>query len=68
MVSWELIIDEFRDINGDWVFLGFQDVVSKYICEWRNGLVVLWYEMFGVNEDGINLDYGFKFKEVRLKQ
>ena len=33
------------------------------MCAWRHGPAALWYEMLGVNEDGTNLDYGFKLKE-----
>lgn len=65
MAPWEPTTDELRDINGDWASSGAQDASSKYICEWRNGPAALWYEMLGVNEDGTNLDYGFKIKEVR---
>ena len=67
MAPWEPTTDELRDINGDWASSGAQDAGSKYICEWRNGPAALWYEMLGVNEDGTNLDYGFKLKEVRSK-
>lgn len=67
MAPWEPTTDELRDINGDWASSGSQDAASKYICEWRNGPAALWYEMLGVNEDGTNLDYGFKLKEVRSK-
>ncbi|KAJ7383773.1 Transcription initiation factor TFIID subunit 1 [Desmophyllum pertusum] len=62
MAPWEPTSDELRDMNGDWNSLGLQDV-NKYVCEWRNGPAALWYEMLGVNEDGTNLDYGFKLKE-----
>ena len=67
MAPWEPELDELRDISGDWNSAGPQDNSGKDICEWRNGPAALWYEMLGVNEDGTNLDYGFKLKEVRLK-
>ena len=38
---------------------------EKTYCEWRHGPAALWYEMLGVNEDGSNLEYGFKLKKVR---
>lgn len=38
---------------------------KKKALAWRYGPAALWYEMLGVNEDGSDLDYGFKVKEVR---
>ncbi|CAH3126773.1 unnamed protein product [Porites lobata] len=63
MAPWEPATDELRDINGDWNASGVTDTLSKEICQWRHGPAALWYEMLGVNEDGKNLDYGFKLKE-----
>lgn len=67
MAPWEPTADELRDVNGDMNSSGSQDNNHKQICEWRNGPAALWYEMLGVNEDGTNLDYGFKLKEVRTE-
>jgi len=67
MAPWEPATDELRDINGDWNASGVTDTLSKEICQWRHGPAALWYEMLGVNEDGTDLDYGFKLKEVRMK-
>ena len=67
MAPWEPSIDELRDISGDLTAAGGQDGDHKEICEWRHGPAALWYEMLGVDEDGTNLDYGFKLKEVRPK-
>ena len=67
MAPWEPATDELRDINGDWNGSGVTDVLSKEICQWRHGPAALWYEMLGVNEDGTNLDYGFKLEEVRME-
>ncbi|CAB3979442.1 transcription initiation factor TFIID subunit 1 isoform X2 [Paramuricea clavata] len=39
------------------------DKEEEKMCAWRHGPAALWYEMLGVNEDGTNLDYGFKLKE-----
>lgn len=39
------------------------DKEEEKICAWRHGPAALWYEMLGVNEDGTNLDYGFKLKD-----
>ncbi|XP_031550015.1 transcription initiation factor TFIID subunit 1-like isoform X2 [Actinia tenebrosa] len=36
---------------------------KKKLLAWRYGPAALWYEMLGVNEDGSDLDYGFKVKE-----
>ncbi|XP_068717944.1 transcription initiation factor TFIID subunit 1-like isoform X1 [Montipora capricornis] len=63
MAPWEPSIDELRDISGDLNAAGGQDGDHKEICEWRHGPAALWYEMLGVDEDGTNLDYGFKLKE-----
>ena len=67
MAPWEPATDELRDINGDWNASGVTDNLSKEICQWRHGPAALWYEMLGVYEDGTNLDYGFKLKEVRME-
>ena len=67
MAPWEPTLDELRDSIGDWNSAGSQDATTKSACEWRNGPAALWYEMLGVNEDGTNLDYGFKLKEVKTK-
>lgn len=42
---------------------GIDKEEEKKVCAWRHGPAALWYEMLGVNEDGTNLDYGFKLKE-----
>ena len=42
-----------------------QDQATKNLCEWRYGPAVLWYELLGVHDDGSNLDYGFRLKQVR---
>lgn len=42
---------------------GIDKEEEKKVCAWRYGPAALWYEMLGVNEDGTNLDYGFKLKE-----
>ena len=31
---------------------------------WRFGPAKVWYDQLGVTEDGSNLNYGFKLKEV----
>ena len=31
---------------------------------WRFGPAKIWYDQLGVNEDGSNLNYGLKLKEV----
>ena len=64
MAPWELTMDELRGVSNDLTSAGGQDGGLKHICEWRNGPAALWYEMLGVNEDGTNLDYGFKLKQV----
>ena len=38
---------------------------QKKACEWRHGPAALWYEMLSVDDDGSNLDYGFRLKEVK---
>jgi transcription initiation factor TFIID subunit 1 len=47
---------------------GLNDEDEKKMCAWRRGPAALWYEMLGVNEDGTNLDYGFKLKEQVFQQ
>ena len=42
---------------------GIDKEEEKKVCAWRHGPAALWYEMLGVNEDGTNLDYGFKLRE-----
>jgi transcription initiation factor TFIID subunit 1 len=42
---------------------GLDKEEERKMCAWRHGPAALWYEMLGVNEDGTNLDYGFKLKE-----
>lgn len=64
MAPWEPTMDELRGVSNDLTSSGNQDGSHKCICEWRNGPAALWYEMLGVNEDGTNLDYGFKLKQV----
>ena len=64
MAPWEPTMDELRGVGNDLTSAGGQDGGLKHICEWRNGPAALWYEMLGVNEDGTNLDYGFKLKQV----
>ncbi|XP_015772967.1 PREDICTED: transcription initiation factor TFIID subunit 1-like [Acropora digitifera] len=63
MAPWEPTMDELRGVSNDLTSSGNQDGSHKRICEWRNGPAALWYEMLGVNEDGTNLDYGFKLKQ-----
>ena len=64
MAPWEPTDSEQGELSGDLSISGFQDSSSQNVCEWRSGPAALWYEMLGVNEDGSNLDYGFKLKQV----
>lgn len=45
---------------------GLDKEEERKLCAWRHGPAALWYEMLGVNEDGTDLDYGFKLKEVYI--
>ena len=36
---------------------------EEKVCAWRHGPAAFWYEMLGVDDDGSNLDYGFKLKD-----
>ncbi|XP_046853130.1 transcription initiation factor TFIID subunit 1-like isoform X2 [Xenia sp. Carnegie-2017] len=36
---------------------------EQKVCAWRHGPAAFWYEMLGVDDDGSNLDYGFKLKD-----
>ncbi len=37
---------------------------SRDTVEWRFGPAKVWYDQLGVTEDGSNLSYGLKLKEV----
>lgn len=66
MAPWEPSSDEKRDSKENSAQSAL-DGENSIFCEWRYGPASLWYEMLGVSEDGTDLDYGFKLKEVRDK-
>ena len=43
------------------------DEEEEKMCAWRHGPAALWYEMMGVDDDGTNLDYGFKLANQVFK-
>ena len=64
MAPMELAAKDKGDIEDDKQLDARQDPSTKIQCEWRYGPAALWYELLGVSEDGSNLDYGFKLKQV----
>lgn len=65
MAPWEPKIEE-QETNSNLPLDSSTELQNKKrLMAWRYGPAALWYEMLGVNEDGSNLDYGFKVKEVR---
>lgn len=64
MAPWEPKMDESGDTSENSTDGKAELELQRKMLEWRHGPAALWYEMLGVNEDGSNLDYGFKVKEV----
>lgn len=67
MAPWEPKIDDSNDTNDNNADNTAESELQRKMLQWRHGPAALWYEMLGVNEDGTNLDYGFKLKEVNGK-
>ena len=63
MTPWEACTTAGQ-VTKDGTAQGATDGEVSSSCEWRYGPASLWYEMLGVNEEGTDLDYGFKLKEV----
>lgn len=63
MTPWEASANDGQDARDGNAQSAADGEASKS-CEWRYGPASLWYEMLGVNEEGTDLDYGFKLKEV----
>lgn len=64
MAPWEPKTDESADTADGSKDGSAEAEKHRKMLQWRHGPAALWYEMLGVNEDGSNLDYGFKIKEV----
>lgn len=66
MAPWEPKPDESADTSESNTDGSAESEMYRKMLQWRHGPAALWYEMLGVSEDGSNLDYGFKIKEVIL--
>ena len=64
MAPMELVTKDKGDADEDKLLDLGQDQSGKIQCEWRYGPAALWYELLGVSEDGSDLDYGFRLKQV----
>jgi len=67
MAPWEPKIDESNDTSDTPTENSAESELQRRMLKWRHGPAALWYEMLGVNEDGTHLDYGFKVKEVQIR-